>query len=443
MSQITYGLIGVCVVLIIFVSITDTLSKKRKILLACIALSAMLLIVTDHLSDVYDGARTIQGGYAVRINKFLAYGLNLAVIFSFSQYLKDLLKGGNLKEVPRSVKVVDYILIAATITLVVSQFTGLYYYYDEANRYHRGIFYPGSYLFAFAALITLVHAITKYREHLRKRLIVPLLLFTIMPVVMSVIHYFIDRYTLTSGSIVAMAVLLYSFSILDANDAMRSAKEKEIETQKTMLAQTAAALAEAIDAKDAYTNGHSRRVAEYSAEIAERYGKSKEECEEIYLIALLHDVGKIGVPNSIINKTGRLTDEEYAIIKTHPVRGKEILEKISIAPNLSIGAHYHHERFDGRGYPEGLKGEQIPEIARIIAVADSYDAMTSRRSYRDGLPIEKVKHELISGMGTQFDTRFANIMIELIDEPIGNTVQFREKQDKRFIESFVKAIEEE
>ena len=442
MSQITYGLIGVCVVLIIFVSITDTLSKKRKILLACIALSAMLLIVTDHLSDVYDGARTIQGGYAVRVSKFFAYGLNLAVIFSFSQYLKDLLKGGNLKEVPRSVKVVDYILAAAAITLVVSQFIGLYYYYDEANRYHRGIFYPGSYLFAFAALITLVHAITKYREHLRKRLIVPLLLFTIMPVVMSVIHYFIDRYTLTSGSIVAMAVLLYSFSILDANDAMRSAKEKEIETQKTMLAQTAAALAEAIDAKDAYTNGHSRRVAEYSAEIAERYGKSKEECEEIYLIALLHDVGKIGVPNSIINKTGRLTDEEYAIIKTHPVRGKEILEKISIAPNLSIGAHYHHERFDGRGYPEGLKGEQIPEIARIIAVADSYDAMTSRRSYRDGLPIEKVKHELISGMGTQFDTRFANIMIELIDEPIGNTVQLREKLDKRFIESFVKAIEE-
>ncbi|MBR3366063.1 HD-GYP domain-containing protein [Candidatus Saccharibacteria bacterium] len=317
---------------------------------------------------------------------------------------------------PRSIKVVDYILAAATATLVVSQFTGLYYYYDEANHYHRGSFYPGSYLYAFAALITLVYAITKYRKHLRKKLIMPLLLFTIMPILTSVIHYFVDQYTLTSGSVVAMAVLLYSFSILDANDTMRSAKEKEIETQKTMLAQTAAALAEAIDAKDTYTSGHSQRVAEYSAKIAERLGKTKEECDEIYLIALLHDVGKIGIPNAIINKKGRLTDDEYEIIKTHPVRGKDILKKISTAPNLSIGAHYHHERFDGKGYPEGLKGEEIPEIARIIAVADSYDAMTSKRSYRDGLPLAKVKSELIKGMGTQFDTRFANIMIAIMDE---------------------------
>lgn len=416
MTNVTYGLIGVCIVLVIFVNITDALSKKRKILLACIAVSAMLLIITDQLSDAFDGANTIQGGCIVRISKFLAYGLNLAVIFSFTQYVKDLLKGGNLKEMPRSIKVVDYILAAATATLVVSQFTGLYYYYDEANHYHRGSFYPGSYLYAFAALITLVYAITKYRKHLRKKLIMPLLLFTIMPILTSVIHYFVDQYTLTSGSVVAMAVLLYSFSILDANDTMRSAKEKEIETQKTMLAQTAAALAEAIDAKDTYTSGHSQRVAEYSAKIAERLGKTKEECDEIYLIALLHDVGKIGIPNAIINKKGRLTDDEYEIIKTHPVRGKDILKKISTAPNLSIGAHYHHERFDGKGYPEGLKGEEIPEIARIIAVADSYDAMTSKRSYRDGLPLAKVKSELIKGMGTQFDTRFANIMIAIMDE---------------------------
>ncbi len=442
MTEITYGLIGVCAVLIIFVNITDALSRRRKILLASIALSAMLLIVTDNLSDIYDGASTIQGGYVVRVSKFLAYGLNLAVIFSFSQYVIELLKGGNLKEVPRSIKVVECTLTAATVTLVVSQFVGLYYYYDEANRYHRGSFYPGSYLFAFAALITLVYAIARYRKHLRKKLIIPLLLFTIMPVLTSIVHYFVDQYTLTSGSVVAMAVLLYSFSILDANDTMRSAKEKEIETQKEMLAQTAAALAEAIDAKDTYTSGHSQRVAEYSAKIAERLGKTKEECDEIYLIALLHDVGKIGVPNAIINKNGKLTDEEYEIIKTHPVRGKEILEKISTAPNLSIGAHYHHERYDGKGYPEGLKGEKIPEAARIIAVADTYDAMSSKRSYRDALPQAKIRHELIRGMGTQFDTRFASIMVEIMDEPVGNTVQLREESDRRFIESFVEAINE-
>lgn len=439
MAQMTYALIGVCIVLVIFVNITDALSKKRKLLLACIALFAMLLIVTDQLSDIYDGA---PGGHIVRISKFLAYGLNLAVILSFTQYLKDLLKGDSLKDTPKSIKVAEYILTAAAVTLVVSQFTGLYYYYDQSNHYHRGSFYPGSYLFAFAALIALVYAITKHRKQLRKRLIAPLLLFTIMPVATSIVHYFVDQYTLTSGSVVAMAVLLYSSSILDANDTMRSAKEKEIETQKLMLSQTAAALAEAIDAKDNYTSGHSKRVAEYSAMIAERYGKTKEECDEIYLVALLHDVGKIGIPNAIINKKGKLTDVEYDIIKTHTTMGKEILEKISIAPNLSIGAHYHHERFDGKGYPEGLKGEKIPEIARIIAVADTFDAMSSKRSYRDKLPQAKIRHELIRGMGTQFDTRFASIMVNIMEEPVGNTARFIEEGDRRFIESVVKAVEE-
>ena len=416
MVHITYGLVEVCAVLVIFINITDTLSKKRKILLSCIALSAMLLIITDHLSDVYDGVITAQGGYIVRVSKLLAYGLNLAIIYSFTQYLKDLLREGGLKETPKSIKVTEGIVIAAVGTLLISQFIGLYYYYDKMNRYHRGSFYPGSYLYAFTALVVLVYTIAKYRNHLRKRLIIPLLLFTIMPVATSIIHYFIDQYTLTSGSIVAMAILLYASSIMDANDMVRSAKEKEIETQKLMLSQTAAALAEAIDAKDTYTNGHSQRVAEYAVKIAEQAGKTKEECEEIYLIALLHDVGKIGIPNAIINKKGKLTDEEYEIIKTHPVKGNEILKKISSSPNLSIGAHYHHERYDGKGYPEGLKGEEIPEIARIIAVADTYDAMTSKRSYRDGLPIAKVRHELIRGMGTQFDTRFAGIMVSLIDE---------------------------
>ena len=401
--------------LVIFVYITDTLSKKRKILLSCMALSTMLLIIADRLSDIYDGVAI--NGYIVRTSKFLAYALNLVIIFFFTQYLKDLLlRESKIVKVPKSIKVVEYILAAAAATLVVSQFIGIYYYYDEANKYHRGSFYPGSYLYAFSALVVLVYVIAKHRDHLRRRLIVPLLLFTIMPVVTSIIHFLVDQYTLTSGAVVAMAVLLYSSSIMDANDMMRSAKEKEIENQKLMLSQTAAALAEAIDAKDAYTNGHSRRVAEYAAKIAEQAGKTKEECEEIYLIALLHDVGKIGIPNAIINKKGRLTDEEYEIIKTHPKKGYEILKKISSSPNLSIGAHYHHERFDGKGYPEGLKGEEIPEIARIIAVADTYDAMTSKRSYRDGLPKEKVRNELISGMGTQFDTKFANIMVNLMDE---------------------------
>lgn len=175
-------------------------------------------------------------------------------------------------------------------------------------------------------------------------------------------------------------------------------------------------LAGTIDAKDKYTNGHSTRVAEYAKEIAKRVGKSQKEQEDIYYMGLLHDIGKIGVPDEIINKTSRLTDEEYEIIKTHPSIGADILKNVSEMPDIAIGAHWHHERFDGKGYPDHLEGKNIPEIARIIGVADAYDAMTSNRSYRDVLPQEVVRSEIKKGKGTQFDPDFADVMLRMIDE---------------------------
>ena len=128
-------------------------------------------------------------------------------------------------------------------------------------------------------------------------------------------------------------------------------------------------------------------------------GMIKEECDQVYFAALLHDVGKIGVPASIINKKGRLTDEEYETIRQPPVLGAKILENIKESPYLSIGAHYHHERYDGKGYPDHLKGKDIPEIARIISVADAYDAMTSLRSYRAPIPQQKVREEIVKCSG--------------------------------------------
>ncbi len=175
-------------------------------------------------------------------------------------------------------------------------------------------------------------------------------------------------------------------------------------------------LAEAIDAKDTYTNGHSDRVAIYSKEIAKRYGYSEKEQEEIYMMGLLHDVGKIGVPDEVIRKPGRLTDEEFATIKKHPSIGGRILDNIKEMPALSSGARFHHERYDGRGYPAGLAGKDIPEEARIIAVADAYDAMTSNRSYRNALSQEKVREQIFNGKGSQFDPDFADIMLTMMDE---------------------------
>ena len=178
-------------------------------------------------------------------------------------------------------------------------------------------------------------------------------------------------------------------------------------------------LAAAIDAKDTYTNGHSERVAIYTEEIARRSGYEGKRLNDIYIMALLHDVGKIGVPRAIINKPGKLTDEEFDVIKTHPVIGAQILSNIREMPELSTGARWHHERYGGGGYPDGIRGEDIPEQARIIAVADAYDAMTSKRSYRDALPQDVVRSEIEKGRGSQFDPRFADIMLEMIDADTG------------------------
>ena len=190
-------------------------------------------------------------------------------------------------------------------------------------------------------------------------------------------------------------------------------KTKEI---RKLLVQSMNTLSNVVDAKDYYTNGHSIRVAEYSRLLAQRLGLSKDRQEEIYYAGLLHDIGKIRVPDSIIKKEGKLTDEEYEYIKLHPVSGYHILKEISASSDIAIGAKYHHERYDGKGYPNGLEGENIPEIARILSVADAYDAMSSNRCYRKALPQDVVRAEMVKGRGTQFDPNIAGIMLDIIDE---------------------------
>ena len=192
--------------------------------------------------------------------------------------------------------------------------------------------------------------------------------------------------------------------------------EKKTQEKADMFLHIVEALADAIDAKDTYTNGHSGRVATYAREIAHRFGYSLKKEKGIYMMGLLHDIGKIGIPDAIINKPAKLTDEEYDVIKTHTVMGAKILNNIVEMPSLVTGARWHHERYGGGGYPDGLSGEDIPEEARIIAVADAYDAMSSRRSYRGILPQCIVREEIAKGMETQFDPTFAQIMLTMIDE---------------------------
>lgn len=192
-------------------------------------------------------------------------------------------------------------------------------------------------------------------------------------------------------------------------------EEKTAELERVTL-NAIMAIASAIEAKDEYTRGHSARVAECSEALARRLGWSDEECQNLRYIALLHDIGKIGVPDWVLNKPTRLTDEEFAIIKKHPVTGGEILKGLKMLPHVEEGALYHHERYDGRGYPYGLKGEDIPLCARIIGIADSFDAMTSNRIYRGKQPSEYVISEFERCAGTQFDPELAMIFVQMLRE---------------------------
>lgn len=171
-----------------------------------------------------------------------------------------------------------------------------------------------------------------------------------------------------------------------------------------------------VEAKDAYTRGHSDRVSAYSVLIGEALGLSEDDLKTLKIGGLFHDIGKIGIPDSILLKTDKLDDEEYSEIKNHPAIGAHILSNATIFKDIIPIVKHHHERFDGHGYPGKLKGEEIPYLARIATVADSFDAMTSKRSYRDSLPIDVVKEEIKKNSGTQFDPEIAEVFLKILDE---------------------------
>ncbi len=198
-------------------------------------------------------------------------------------------------------------------------------------------------------------------------------------------------------------------------DLQRRLDEKTKEMERVTI-QAIMTVANTVDAKDDYTKGHSMRVAAYSELLAQRLGWSEEEIQNIYYVAMLHDVGKIGVPDAVLNKPFKLTDVEFRLIKGHTLMGAEILNDFRMFPNISVGAKYHHERYDGKGYPEGLKGESIPLVARVIGLVDSYDAMTSNRVYRKRLSDDIVMQELEKGKGSQWDPDLVDIFVDLIKE---------------------------
>jgi len=345
------------------------------------------------------------------------------VLTSFVMYywflfmLKEL--GSSLVD---SVKKVHLSLWPAFLTfpmVIINKWTGGWLFYIEGGEYHRGVLFVLQGLIAYVYLLFNIIYLIKCLFSRKTRKLAQIGLYAMGPAVAGVILQNIFAGSFLLSGITICASIMYIDICLDKQ------KTSEMKEMKEMFVQTAETLASAIDVKDEYTHGHSIRVAQYSRKIAEIAGLPEEEAEKVYFSGLLHDVGKIGIPDWIINKQDRLTQEEFSVIKEHPTKGRDILAHIRKLPYLTMGAKYHHERYDGLGYPDGLKATDIPEIPRIIAVADAYDAMTSSRSYREPLPQKVVREEILKGAGRQFDPEFARIMVQLID----NDVHYKMKQN--------------
>ena len=207
----------------------------------------------------------------------------------------------------------------------------------------------------------------------------------------------------------------YEERLKDEVDRQTRAAVESLERLEHLSFHMVQALTNAIDAKDEYTNGHSVRVSQYSVMLAQALGWEKEEIEDLRKEALLHDVGKIGIPDVILNKPGRLEDDEFLAIKGHTLMGAKILEGIVELPQAAVVAKHHHERYDGMGYPEGLTGMDIPSHARVVAIADAYDAMHSDRIYRKGLTEEEILSELRWCSGKQFDPEYTDVFLTLLE----------------------------
>ena len=359
----------------------------------------------------------------------LYFGVNIVIGFQFMRYVYACVhqeKRGKAFLFNRVFYGLCFFMLA------VNLFTGVIFSFDQAGSYIHGPLYYFVYAFPYYYIIfsigILIAHFKQFAWEQRISIIVLFALCMVGPVAQMLFFpdVLLSLFTMPVGVLVCMFTLetpdyqLLMKTMAELED-LRQNLQKEVERQtqrsERISLQALKTLAFTIDAKDKYTNGHSVRVAEYAREIVRRRGGSEKEQEEIYYIGLLHDIGKIGVPDEIINKPSKLTDEEFEVIKTHSVIGADILKNISMdMPGIELGARWHHEKYGGSGYPDGLKGDQIPKVARIIGVADAYDAMTSKRSYRSILPQHVVRNEFVEKSGTQFDPVYAKLMVEMIDE---------------------------
>lgn len=421
--NIMLSLGSICGMTALFTLISKSLSQKRKAAMLWMEISAMILLNADRVAYIYRGDVSFHGFIMTRLSNFLVYATTLTVIEGVNLYVTDLcVNEGGAKTVPGELTFNNVSLLVGEILIVISQFTGFYYTFDSSNHYVRSQGFIVCYMIPVLTGILQLLVIIRYYKKLNRRVAIPLMAFTLAPIVAGALQAVFYGLSLVNITMVGIILIIYVFNIIDTNEALERAHRTEMETllkekmsMKRLFKQTSTAFVASIEKKDPFLHGRSERVADIARRLAELRGKDDEECDKVYYTALLHDIGMIGLPDSLIGKNDNLTEEEYKQIQKKPLISSEILAGITEYPYLSKGARYCFERYDGKGYPEGLSGENIPEISRIISVANAYDSMTTKQRFRDALPLQIVREELIKGAGAQFDPEISDLMVHLMD----------------------------
>ena len=429
-------LCGACAILAYLMLHTRFLPRTRKRILIVMELMAFFLLWFDRQAYIFAGKPGDKAWLMVRVSNFMVFFLTPAMVLGLTLYLRDLLKvEGKMDKVLIRLQISEFAAFCGMMMAVFAAFTDLYYYFDENNLYHRGSGFLFSYVIPLFCPMMLFTVIVQYRKVFSRLIYASLVLYIFVPVLCGVVQIFTYGISIVNMSMVAVSISLYIFIYLDINNTVERAHKIEIQNMqgeqqrmRRLFDQTANAFVSAVEKKDSFTKGSAAKTAVYARRIAELAGKDELECEKVYYAALLHDIGIIGIPDSVVKKSTDPESRDSELMKKKPLIGKEILSSITEYPYLSLAAQYSHERYNGTGYPEGLKGEEIPEIARIVAVADAYVTMTTKKRFRESRPDFIAREAFIKGAGEEFDPVFSDIMIKIIDQ------ESKEHSETRVIE---------
>ena len=347
-------------------------------------------------------------------------------------------------EIRKPAKIIGTMAVAHIIIETVMLLFGGIFYITPDGIYHRGSFYfIYVIMYLISYLYTLIIVILINRGY--KSRDIGTVILIVVTVFAGLIPSIIDGSIRTAYLCVTILILLeyMYFEGLYEQDMQKKISDHNEDMNRELIK----TLSYTLEAKDVYTKGHSMRVAEYTKILASNMGFDEETIEKLHFAATLHDIGKIGIPDTVLNKPGRLTDREFNIIKMHTTIGADILKNIDTIKYASIIARHHHERYDGKGYPDGLSGEDIPLEARIVAVADTYDAMTSKRVYRrKTLPDDVIREEFSKNKGKQFDPEMVDLFLKLFDEgkltPIGTQGLLSGSEDGRENVDMVRVLDD-